>query len=284
MAVKDLVIVIPTRGRVGKQVSFSGLTGALRRRTVIVCPQKEVAAHKGNHPQAMDVIAQPDPEWTISRKRRWIVEELAGKRAWARIVMLDDDLRWCVRREDDRKKFLTAKPEEVDYYFGELEEQLTPTTPHAGFSARGGNLSPKGQLGGWQRAKRAMYVLGYHVPTLLANCEPFRIETREDMDTCLQLLRKGFPNVVSYTFVCDQVFNAEGGASLERDFERSNRDAHLLAELHPGLIRLVEKQYEVSVPRTEVVVQWERALQEGEQWRASKSAGAKAGAKRSRRG
>lgn len=262
MMTSELMVIIPTRGRAGKQTTFAGLPAEWRRRVLFVCPKREVAQHRGNHPQAHGVIEQPDPDMTIARKRRWIMK-WAEEQKFERIAMLDDDLRYAVRRRDDPKKFTAATPGEVAKYFGELERQLSELTPHAGFAARGGSISPRAQEGGWQEAKRMMYVLGLHVPTVNANCDPFRIETREDMDTCLQLLEKGLPNVVCYSFVVDQLFNAPGGASLERSFERSNSDAELLARLHPGLVKVVSKDYAASVPRLEVVVQWEKALRQG---------------------
>lgn len=272
----NMKIIIPTRGRVGRQVTYSGLSPELRKNTFIVCPEKEVRYHESNHPQCT-VVAQPDPNWKIFQKRRWIMENARKVFKTDKIAMLDDDLRFCIRRSDDPKKFLTATPKQTEQYFQELEEMLSPTVPHAGFSARGGGISDKAQLGGWQRAKRMMYVLGYHVPTVMKNSDPFRIETREDMDVSLQLLRKGLPNAVNYTFVVDQKFGAPGGASLERDFERANKDAQRLAELHPGLVRIVQKSdtgrglSEAARTRLEVVVQWQRALLEGQQPRGKAS-------------
>lgn len=254
-------IIIPTRGRVGRQTTYSNLPTELRKRTVIVCPAKEVASHSGNHPQVGEVLAQPDANMTIAQKRKWILENIQVQK----IVMLDDDLRFCVRRSDDPKKFLTATEGQVLAAFADLESQLSSKVPHAGFAARGGSIGDAAQRGGWQRAKRMMYVLGYHVPTVLKNVELGRIETREDMDLCLQLLVRGLSNVVNYSFLVDQKFGNVGGCTDERTIERSNADAEKLAEFFPGLVRVTRKEYERSVPRLEVVVQWEKALRQGEQ-------------------
>lgn len=282
-----MIIVIPTKGRVGKQVSYANLPAELRKQTVIVCPKKEVDAHGFNHPQVGQILAQPDDTWKIYQKRRWILDQFKNDK----IIMLDDDLRFCIRRTDDPKKFLQITPEQIVQGFKELDKQLTPEIPHAGFSARGGSLSPASQRGGWQEAKRMMCVLAYHVPTVLANCDPFRIETREDMDVCLQLLRKGFPNVVSFTYHFDQKFGAPGGASTERDFTRANADAHTLAKYHPGLVKVVQKDdsgraglSEEARTRLEVVVQWVKAFDEGKLWRASQSGGNKDGKSGAKKG
>lgn len=285
-----MLLIIPTRGRAGRQVTFSNLTTSLRKRTVIVCPKRECATHEANHPQLLGVVAQPDDNWTIARKRRWIVTEYAKREKLERLVMLDDDLRFCTRRRDDPKRFSTSTPDEIESGFAEMEKMLTPDTPHAGLAARGGSINPRAQEGGWQEAKRMMYVLGYHVPTLLRETDPFRIETREDMETSLQLLVKGFPNVVNYSLLVDQKFSAAGGASLERDFSRADADARTLEESYPGLVRVVQKNdvgrgiSEAARTRLEVVIQWQKALETGRQRRGVGVAGAQATPKRSRRG
>lgn len=271
-------IVIPTRGRLFKQITLKNIPSEIRENVYLVCPEKEAQSHELNEDKRIHIVAQPDDSWKIFEKRRWIMENAKKLFGTEKIVMLDDDLRWCYRRDDDPKKFNTATKEQVIQAFRELDERLCPDIPHAGFSARGGSISSKAMLGGWQQAKRMMCVLGYHVPTVMKNCDPFRIETREDMDVSLQLLRKGFPNVVNYTFLFDQKFGAPGGASLERDFARANADAETLAEFHPGLVRVVKKDdagraglSEEARTRLEVVVQWEKALREGQQYRATSS-------------
>lgn len=278
-----MLLVIPTRGRAGKQITFSNLPVELRKQTVIVCPAKEQRAHAANHPQVKDVVAQPDDTWTISRKRRWIVDTLF--RNERKICMLDDDLRFCTRRKDDPQKFTTSAPKDILEVFNQMADLLCEKIPHAGLAARGGSINPRAQEGGWQEAKRAMYVLAYHVPTLLRETKPFRIETREDMDTCLQLLTKGYPNVVNHSVLVDQKFGATGGASLERDFGRANADAKRLAEFYPGIVKVVQKSdvgrgiSEEARNRCEVVVQWQRALEKGRERRKDKD-GSDEGARR----
>jgi len=102
--------------------------------------------------------------------------------------------------------------------------------------------------------------LGYNVPIVKRECELGRIETREDMDYTLQLLRKGFPNIVFFNLCVDQKYNSPGGASLERTVESSNADAEKLATLHPGFVRITEKKYKSSLPRKEVVCSWKKAF------------------------
>jgi hypothetical protein len=113
---------------------------------------------------------------------------------------------------------------------------------------------------------RMMLALGYYLPVVMREAELGRIETREDMDVALQLLRRGHPNAVCHTFVVGQEgagYAASGGCTGQRTTEASNRDAHRLAELHPGYVRVVERDYKSSVPRAEVVCSWAKALRDG---------------------
>lgn len=258
------------------QLTYNNLPPDLKKITQIVCPEKEVFWLGQNCPDAM-IIKQPEPLMGIAEKRKWIVESCgeltkALKDAGVeepedKIVMLDDDLRFAVRREDDPGLFRKANDEDIIKAFKELEEILSPEFPHAGFSARGGGISMAAQDGGWQQGKRMMYILGYHVPTVLENAEFGRIGTHEDMDICLQLLSKGFPNKVNFSFVVDQKFGSSGGCTEERTIEKNNADAYLLEKLHPQFVKATEKIYKSSQSRVEVVCQWKQALQYGLQQR-----------------
>lgn len=257
-------IIIPTRHRTSKQGTLGYLSKNLYKDVVLVCPENEVSALQRYGPE-LTVIAQPDPTVTIAQKRKWIFEELCAKEGWEKIVMVDDDIRFCIRRPGETS-ILNCRPSECEQAFQELEEQLSPNVPHASFAARQGAISDSALRGGWQLGKRMMYVLAYHVPTLLANAELGRIETREDFDITLQLLRKGFPNSVSYTYYTDQMFAKAGGCTGERTMERSNADAYKLAELHPGYVVAEQKDYvsKVAIPRVEVRCAWVKAYKEAD--------------------
>jgi len=251
-------IIIPTKGRISRQTTLENLPKALHEQVTIVCPPKEAVFHRNNFP-ACEVSEQPDPEMGIAAKRHWIIETAQSEK----LVMLDDDLRFAVRRQDDPARFRKAEGEDIIRAFVELDAVLSEEVPHAGFSARGGGISEKAQAGGWQLGKRMMYVLGYHVPTLRKHAEFGRIGTHEDMDVCLQLLTKGFPNSVNFSFVVDQAFGNPGGCTNERTVEKNNTDVMKLASFFPAYVRVTQKDYAGSVPRMEVVVQWKRAMEDG---------------------
>lgn len=257
-------IVIPTKGRTGRQKTFSFLSPALRKITDIVCPEKEAETFRTWRTD-VNVVVQADPEFTIAQKRKWIMEEWA-RQGHEKIVMLDDDLEWWIRKQDGDWHLRYVEPADADHWFGELESKLSEDTPHAGFGPRQGNNT---QEPVWASPGRMMYVLGYYLPTVLRECELGRIENREDMDVTLQLLRKGYPNEVNHWICAGQgSYGMYGGCTGQRTVEQANADALKLAELHPGYVRVVDKAYKSSTPRLEVVCSWAKALKDGRQLRS----------------
>lgn len=265
-------IVIPTRGRVGNQLTLQNLSPALRKYTTLVCPEEEVSRHRYSlvniSCEDVRIVAQPSEITGIARKRRWILENLAGD--GGRVIMLDDDLKFRVYhlKEGLKISLPAATSEQKNQYFAELWEKITPDVPHAGFAplqntGRGTNKTPPS----W-KVGRMLCVLGYHAPTVLRHAELGRLETKEDMDVTLQLLRAGFPNAVTDAFAAGQSWGNTGGCSIWRTVESSNADSLKLAELHPGYVRVTEKIYG-GVRRLEVQVSWQKALRDGMSRRAA---------------
>jgi hypothetical protein len=255
-----LDIVIPTRGRSDLKLTCDALPKSMRDRIFLVCPSTEVNRHRDIRPWAT-LVKQPDDSMTIAAKRAWIMREWKGA---DRIVMLDDDLRFFVKRDGEPTRLRGAEDADVTYWFGQLESKLTASVPHAGFSSR---LFNNAKPPGWERAKRMQYVLGYFLPTVREHCDlSGRIETREDMDYVLQLLEKGYPNEVCFSIAVEQSndYGARGGCHGQRTTASSDADAEQLAQLHPGIVRVVQKDYKGN-PRKEVVVRWEAALRSGKE-------------------
>ena len=263
----DLQIIIPTRGRVNQQLTLASFPTELRQCTTIVCPQKEVFTLSGMD-DFTKVIAQPDPNWTIAQKRKWIIEHWY-KAGCTKILMLDDDLRFSTRISETDWHLKEIRGKDLIPEFERLAEKLSPEVPHVGFGPRQGNNNLEEV--GWKTPGKMCYSLGYYLPIVATEVELGRIETREDMDITLQLLLKGYPNAVWQTTVNDQrKYDAPGGATNERTIESSNADAYKLVDLHPGYVSTTEKKYTASVPRIEVICQWGKAYEDGQRNRASK--------------
>ena len=165
----------------------------------------------------------------------------------------------------DDRHLRDIKGDELIPEFKRIEEKLGPDFPHVGFGQRQGNhLLP----GGWKSPARMCYALAYYLPIVTTECRFDLVEVREDMCVSLQLLLKGYPNAIWTETVVDQRgYDLPGGASDERTVEISNAEARKLAELFPDYVSVVQRDYKASVPRFEVMVQWQKALEHGQRHR-----------------
>jgi hypothetical protein len=183
-------------------------------------------------------------------------------RGYDKILMLDDDLRFATRISQDDWHLRECNKEELIGEFARIEDKLGEEFPHVGFGQRQGNNYLKEV--GWVSPGKMCYSLGYYLPVVLKECELGRIGIREDMELSLQLLLKGYPNALWTQTVTDQrEYGAKGGAASERTMEISNADAEKLAKLFPGYVTVIKKEYSASIPRLEVMVQWQKAYQDG---------------------
>lgn len=242
-------IYIPTRGRVEKQITLRSLPPSLQKRAWLVVPKEEAKAHLHSN-----VLVQPASITSIAEKRHWIVRE-AHKRGEEKLVMLDDDCGFYARGPKGLLKEY-ATPDEIEKVFTWLEDSLDEFA-HAGLSSRMGNNHVEDAM---KRTTRMMHAFAFHVPTVMKHVKFNRVAFREDFDYTLQLLRKGYDNIVRYDLcVAPGAYGAKGGCSEERDVAKSDAEAEKLAALHPDLVRVVQKEYK-GVPRKEVVVSWKKAL------------------------
>lgn len=262
-------IYIPTYRRTHRQRTWQFLSEHWRQRTTFVCDEEDQPALTkmiGAHKAAIWIVDTK----TIAEKRALIMKKSPHRH----ILMLDDDLRFCIRTYDDpilkqeakdlgkpRPGSFTlpnATPKQVEKALLKVQKRLeSGKYAHIGFGARQGNNTLPNY--GWRKNARMIYALGYDLKVVRKVCELGRIETREDMDYTLQLLRAGYRNCINVEMVVDQYYNAVGGARDQRTVESGNRDAVRLARLHPGLVKVVERAYKQSIPRKEVVVSWRKA-------------------------
>jgi hypothetical protein len=261
-------IIIPTKGRTNDQLTVNSLRGCgLIERTTLLAPGKEARTMQ-SYRSDWKVEAQPIDTWKIHEKRAWILQEWA-RRGHDKIIMLDDDLRFATRISKDDWHLKEIIGQELEAEFDRLEEKLGPEFPHVGFGPRQGNNTLTEV--GWRSPGKICYTLGYYLPVVLKECELGQIHLREDLELCLQLLLKGYPNAVLTETVVDQRgFDKPGGTSTERTVEHSNAEALKLAAMYPGYVSTVELKYKVSLQRVEVIVQWMKALQDGQRARQAK--------------
>lgn len=245
-------IYIPTRGRV-YQETFTSLPQELRDRIIFVVPHGALDI-AGGPPRTLNT---PPEINGIGPTRQWIIDNATDKK----IAMLDDDLVFAARREDEPTKFREALPAELLILINSIDALLDDYA-HVGVSTReGGNRDTNN----YAFNTRLLRVLAYRTDVLRNEGIRFdRLELMEDFDITLQLLRRGYTNCKINWIVHNQrSSNAPGGCSTYRTLEKQSQAARGLRELHPEFVSVVTKKTKTAwngQERQDVIVQWKRAF------------------------
>lgn len=258
-------IFIPTYGRSGNQVTLDALRAA-GLDPILVVQAREAKKYERYMSAGVPVKILPPEIQTIAPTRQHILDCLVASDKFA---MVDDDLYFYHRREDDPTKLRDITKHELLGAFMKLEGILgTGHTAHAGFAPReGANRNTEALL----HNTRIMRVLGYDARVLRKfNIRFDKMEVMEDFHVALSLLELGFPNCILNTYANNQAAGsgAAGGCSHFRTPELHAMNARLLAILHPGLVKVTEKETKGAWgggTRTDVIVYWKKAYAQGTQ-------------------
>jgi hypothetical protein len=227
----------------------------------VVVSDEEYLDYRSALSDSVEVLRCPD-QGDISLVRRWI-GEWAHQNFCRKFLVSDDDVGMLVRRGDDDWRLRATEPEDVGQMLSSIDD-LLDSYAHVGISAREGNnragVGPAPLLAENTRTYR---VLAYQTDRFMS-VEHGRVRVMEDFDVNLQLLEQGYSNCCLYYWAQGQkMTNAPGGCSNWRTHELHEESARRLAELHPGLVSLRQKQNKTDREgfgtRTEVTIQWKRA-------------------------
>lgn len=244
-------IYIPTLGR-ESQTTYNSLPDSIRKHVTFV------VNHGAMLPQESErsiVVPYEYSRNRIAGVRQYLLEHSSDT-----FVMLDDDLVFYRRRQDDPTRFEDATSEDIEHMFYELRNFLI-SFPLVGIGAReGGNVVTDEYV----YNTRILRVLGYNAPVLKSRGIRFdRVPVMEDFDVALQLLRSGYDIAMLNWIVSNQKSsNAAGGCSTYRTLELQREAALKLAELHPEFVTVVEKQTKKAwngQTRTDVRIAWKKA-------------------------
>lgn len=207
----------------------------------------------------------------ISATRKYIMENCKTRY----LLMLDDDMKFFHRPDMTKPKLNMLHNGNIGPHLLQYWYNLCKGVPghkgyyadgcaHVGLSARQGNNHYSDPLEPNYRMMNAyMYDLK---KVLLPNIHLGRVPVMEDFDLTLQLLRAGIPNVVMFDYCWNQIGSGfDGGCSSYRTAKVQEAAAKKLAKLHPGFVRVVQK--EVKTPgwwqgmqtRYDVRVDWKKA-------------------------
>jgi hypothetical protein len=254
-------IYIPSRARADQRNhTFDNLPPALQEQALFVVSKDDKKSYEDRfgkrHVKVCNVTG-------IGRVRQNIVDfHYSNSIEWPdpRMVMLDDDLSFFVRRKDDPTKLRPATDNNVVKLF-DLMEGLLSGYAHVGIAAReGANRNTAQRL----YDTRMLRALAYDTSVLKELKVRYdRSPVMEDFDVTLQLLRAGYSNCVINSYAQDQgTSNAPGGCSTYRTREVQAEGAARLKELHPDFVTVVTKETKGAWgggERTDVRIAWKKA-------------------------
>lgn len=250
-----MIIYIHTAGRPSSQITLRSFPSEVIKRTRLVVQEKEKQHY---YPFKENVVVLPKNIERLSPTRQWILENAETEK----FVMMDDDLTFAYRTPFTGTKLHKSTPDTIISMFNDIEHLLDRYN-HVGVSAREGNNRIQNNV---KENTRMMRLLAFNKLEVLKTGARFdRIDTKQDFDMNLQLLRKGHKNAVLYNYSHNQPgSNNTGGCSVYRDSEMMNRCSHELAELHPEFVKVVEKTTKTSWGggvRTDVRIEWKKAYE-----------------------
>jgi TET-Associated Glycosyltransferase len=246
-------IYIPTRGRVFQE-TWSSLPKELQQVLYFVVP------HNQTFIAGSGVLRTPPEIDGIGPTRQWIIDHALARNA-SKAVMLDDDLVFATRREDDPTKFRNSTAEDITLLFNDIEHYLN-SFAHVGVATReGGNRDTSHTVVN----TRLLRILAYRTDILRnRNIRFDRVELMEDFDVTLQLLEQGYPNVkINWIAHNQRSSNAPGGCSTYRTIEKQGLAAERLQQLHPRFVAVVTKQTKTAwngKERQDVRIAWKNAF------------------------
>ena len=253
-------IYIPSSGRADKLITLNSIPYHLRFTTTVVVPKNEYEAYKetvGNH----CMVVAPNIPAGIGHARQWCCDHSVTK-----ALMLDDDLVFATRRNDNKTRFRDSSPREVADLFAHIEHKLDEYAAVGVATREGGNRVTTTL----DHNTRLLRVLAYRTDILRKEVIRFdQIPVMEDFYVALSLLTKGYENVKMNYMVQNQGgSNSTGGCSQYRTPEVQAAAAHTLHDVFPDFVKVVQKETKTAWGggiRTDVNIQWKKALYSAEE-------------------
>lgn len=255
-----MLIAIPSRGRANKQTTFQSLLPSIRNSTFICVPFDEQSAYE--HIGAELLVTPPEIKG-IGPTRQWLLDYAHAQKE-DKILMLDDDLVFAIRRHDDPTKFNTCTDQDIEALFADIEFQLD-SYPHVSVGAReGGNRRTEKYCDN----TRTLRALSYRVDALREyNIRFDTAEFMEDFTVSLELLTRGQTiRSINWMVQNQNGSNLAGGCSIYRTMERQAEAALALKKRFPNFVNVVTKVTKTAwggQERTDVIIAWKKAYAYG---------------------
>lgn len=254
----DIIIHTHGRGNVGQQNTLKELNQGGITPTVVIQASEEQdwLPLVDNFDFHLHIL--PGHIRDLTGTRDYIIHDMVGD---DHVVFLDDDLTFARRRSDDPTKFRPCQQGELSQMFWAIDDRLG-SYPMVGIGAReGGNRNTDPLMFN----TRIMRVLAFRRSYLKQKALTFApLKVMEDFNINLRILRSGAMTCVVNGWVSNQVggSDAPGGCSTYRTDQVQTDSANMLAKLHPGFVRVVQKTTKGAwggKTRTDVVISWKKA-------------------------
>lgn len=251
---ENTVLLIPSKGRPALRGATADMLVAAGLTPVFVVPESEMDDYRAGNPKC-SVIPHPDSLLGLPKAMKYALDLPRSGIA----IVLDDDLIFY-NRFDGTSRLPKNGPEEtkimVDWLYWAAAKYGHATISPTQFNNAHPDLT--------EECCGARSVLAYDVTLLRRlDIQIDRVPSKNDYDITLQLFRAGYTNICAFD-LCHKQYdgpNLKGGCTPYRNEALHEEASNRLAELHPGLVRVVTKtKPEWPFPRKDVVVSWKKAL------------------------
>ena len=232
----SLKIYVHTYNRLDKQKTLERLD-AIKEHVWLVIQHRERKLYDNIY-DSKRMIVLPKHIQTLSPTRQWLLENADTDK----MVMADDDLYFYRRRCFSNHHSRKTTNRDVWRMYHWLDWALDHYM-HAGITHRYFNTDEKII----DECCEMSCFLGYRKEVNDLGCRFDRVPLAQDHDMTLQLLEKGYPNLVNFYFSYSQLPQAPGGVSDYRTFELLEQVAHEMARLHPGTVKVVKKHPKTNI-------------------------------------
>lgn len=250
-------ILIPSRSRAQKLITPRKIPQRFHDLMTVYVAEEQLSEYVSHNPN-LTIKSVSTLNDLLGEK----LEKMAKDASDDLVMICDDDFTFFRRKNPHEAGLVEMEDEDWDDLFNKIEGEFEwdPNLYGVGVSMRQGNnrLEYPGE-----RNTRLNGCIVYRRNVFLS-AEHGRVNPMNDFDVNLQLLRRGYNNILLSEFCYNQPStNSPGGSSDYRTLETQDRAAKRLCELHPGFVRLRQKEnvsgHDEFRIRTEVTISWKKA-------------------------
>ena len=246
---------VVTRGRVCAQQTLKSLgcspAWCARVDLKIVIPRCERELWEKKQPQWVPFLYVVDDDWRVEQIRQHVLQTFSSRKYH---VVLDDDL--TIKRKTAMRSLETMLDSLA--FFRHIEK-LLECYSHGSIAS---HVTHQYKNPGLCVNERAGGVHFYDRGILLREKIDFTTcYEHEDLHCSLSLIKKGYPNIISYYFAFVQKTNKTGGCSRYRSLETQNKFAERLVKCHRPFARLSKRKFSKlwNGMKVGVTIYWKKA-------------------------